>query len=87
MINKNSLLDAYSSLVGSQLTHIAMFISLIAFIKYPDDLDEIHEQYKEPMRVVFWLSLVTHVLGCIRFVTELNDNIRSNRFLFLIDGI
>ena len=87
MINKNSLIDAYSSLVGSQLTHIAMFISLFWWIEYPRDLEEIHEGYKHNMRVVYWLSLVTHVLGAFRFVTELFDSIRSNRFIFLIDSI
>ena len=43
MINKNSLLDAYIALAGSQLTHIAMFVSLLAFVRLPDDLEDTAE--------------------------------------------
>ena len=48
MINKNSLLDAYIALAGSQFTHIAMFISLLAFVKFPGDLEDT-EEYKHKL--------------------------------------
>ena len=40
MINKDSLLDAYLSLSGSPLTHVAMMVTLFAEVSDPEDVND-----------------------------------------------
>lgn len=65
MIEKNSLLNAYTAL-GSSTTHFAMLVALMTTIHYPQAL--IEDNYPEvyiQLVYLFQLSVVTHGLAVI----------------------
>ena len=40
MINKNSIVDGYMALSGSEITHVALLIVLLTVVHYPSDIDK-----------------------------------------------
>ena len=62
MINKNSLMDAYLALSGSELSHIGMLVAVLAFLQYPSKMDDDFE-YKDVCEQIYVLSVITHALG------------------------
>ena len=64
MINKNSLMDAYLALSGSELSHIGMLIAVLAFLQYPYKMSDDNE-YKNTCEQIYVLSVITHALGIL----------------------
>ena len=62
MINKNSLMDAYLALSGSELSHFGMLIAVLAFLPYPHKMSDDFE-YKNNCEQIYVLSVITHALG------------------------
>lgn len=62
MINKNSLMDAYLALSGSELSHIGMLVAVLAFLHYPSKMDDDFE-FKNNCEQIYVLSVITHALG------------------------
>ena len=59
MINKNSIVDGYMALSGSEITHIALLVVLLTVVHYPSDIDK-DDRLGEICEQIFFLSAMTH---------------------------
>jgi hypothetical protein len=60
MIFKDSLLDAYMTLDGSYVQHIAMLIVMLMFLDDPSKIKD--ERLSEEIKHVYTCAIVTHSL-------------------------
>ena len=64
MILKNSVLDAYTVLIGSGMTHLGMLVGLLGFLLYPSDIPD-ESDYRSDAEWIYGLALAVHISGTV----------------------
>ena len=80
MIEKNSLLNAYTAL-GSSISHLALLIGLLFTLKHPSEDNVYQSPNGDHVMHLFYLALITHGLATLIAIPMKFERFEESSFM------